>query len=172
VEFFAAEAGKPPAVVATLEFEEAVLNRESGQVSGEGLVVLVTEEGRIEGRGFLFDQGKSELRLKSAVVIRWPAARVAAAAARVSLAAGGEAGGGRVVKEAELTGGVVVTELGEAKLGMDRLEAEWARYDAADGLVRLASPVEYWRGAERGRLESETVTFSVGELKVPAPDKK
>jgi hypothetical protein len=159
-------------VVATVEFEDAVLDRERGQVAGEGKVVFVSEEGRIEGRGFLFDERNSELTLKSEVVARLPMGRVVAGHAIVSLAPGGGESKSRVVKAAELTGGVVVTELRDKKAGTDKLEAQWARYRAEDGFLRLASSVDYWRGAERGRLDSETVEYVLGELKVPVGGKR
>jgi hypothetical protein len=120
----------------------------------------------------MFDHGKSELTLKSEVVARLPMARVAAGHAIVSLAPGGAESKSRVVKAAELTGGVVVTELRENKAGVDKLAAQWARYRAEDGLPRFASPVDYWRGAERGRLDSETVEYVLGELKVPVGGKR
>ena len=40
--------------------------------------------------------------------------------------------------------------------------------DARDGLLRLPSPVHVWRDGQKGLLESDSISFDVGPVVIPA----
>lgn len=167
LEFFAQRAGKPE-VVARLEFAEANYDRARGVIRGAGDVRFASPQGDVSGTGFYYEPNTGELRLDSKVVVKLPQGKIDAAKAVVSLNPAPDAAGNIAIKRGVLSGGVVVTELADKKLGMDRIEADQGVYTADDGLLRVPPPVAFWRGAEEGRLDGGGVELRLGPVLIPA----
>ena len=168
VEFFGLERRRAD-VIGRLDFTGATYDRAGALIRGDGDVRFSSAQGDAWGTGFSYNLTTGELRLNSKVGIQLPQGLIHAAQSKVLIDPKGDAAGDIAIRRAELTGGVVVTELKDGKLGVDRIEAARANYDAADGLLRVPAPVDYWRGGEKGRLESDSITAKVGPVLLTNP---
>jgi len=166
VEFFG-QVGQPEAVIARLEFSEAIFDRAKSVIRGAGEVHFWSARGEVWGTGYSYDLAGGELRLDSNVAIRLPQGLIRADKGEVWLDPRADASGNVEVRRAELAGGVEATELKDTKSGVDRAKAERASYTASDRLIRLPAPVDVWRKGERGRIDSESITFEVDPVVIP-----
>ncbi len=166
LEFFG-PAEKGPGVVGRLEFTEAVYDRARSVIRGAGEVHFRSARGEVWGTGYSYDLAGGELRLDSNVAIRLPQGLIRAGKGEVWIDPRADAAGDIEVRRAELSGGVEATELADTNSGVDRAKADRASYTASDRLIRLPAPVDVWRKGERGRIDSESVTFEVGAVVIP-----
>ena len=166
LEFFG-QGGQNAAAIARLEFADAVYDRARSVIRGDGAVYFRSAQGEVWGTGYSYDLAGGELRLDSKVGIRLPQGLVRASKGEVWLDPQADAAGNIEIRRAELSGGVEAGDLKDTKLGVDRAKAERASYTASDGLLRLPAPVDVWRKEERGRIDSESITFEIGPVVIP-----
>lgn len=129
LEFFGQRSGVSEAI-ARLDFTGASYERASGMIRGAGGVRFASPQGAVSGTGFSYEMKTGELRLESEVAVDLPQGKISAGKAVVWLDPVPDAAGNIAIKRGELSGGIVVTELKDKKLGMDRIEADQANYGA------------------------------------------
>ncbi len=165
VEFFPATGAKEK--TAALDFEEAVYHRATGIISGTGRIHLACPQGEISGVGFRYELSTGHLTLTSTVVMETSLARIEAGQGEAFHTQGAE-GKEFSVTKAVLSGGVAATGIKNPKVPYERLESESGIYTAADGMVRLASPVVAWEKGQKTIMQAADISFFVGQPKAPA----
>ena len=150
VDFFAPESADRP--TAMLDFEQAVYRKSDESIRGDDTIRLVSPQGTVSGRRYECWLDTGLLKLGSEVKFSSENVRLTGEQGEIHFDPKG-AGKTDLIKEATVSGSVMVERTATSKLPFDRAETDLARYSAEQQKLFLKSPVTIWKNGEKAVTE-------------------
>jgi hypothetical protein len=150
VEFFAPESADWPTAV--LDFEQALYRKTDESIRGSDTIRLVSPQGTVSGRRYECWLDTGLLKLGSEVKFSSDDVRLTGKQGEIHFDPKGT-GKTDLIKEAVVTGSVMVERTGTSKLPFDRAETDLAHYSAEQQKLFLKTPVTIWKNGDKAVTE-------------------
>ena len=157
IDFFAVDSAER---IAVLTFDQALYHRPEDSIIGDDTVKLVTQQETMTGRGYECRPNAGLLTLRSDVTYESDKVHLTGDRGEMQF---DPKGGNRdqMVKDAVVTGNVVVVPAPAAKPEFDRAQTEFAHYDAGAHKIYLKSPVTIWKKGQSSLMNVASGFFEI-----------